>query len=193
MTKFIATAVAALVSVLPLYGAVASAGENCPLSKHGDSVAMESPANAEMVSHHKSDDEKKDIVATAAGIEDFSTLVAAVKAAGLVDALKGEGPFTVFAPTNKAFEKLPEGTLEDLLKPENKEKLTNILLYHVVPGKVMAADVVKVESADTLLEGESIKVKVKDEKVFVDDAQVVKTDVEATNGVIHVIDAVILP
>ena len=144
---------------------------------------------------HKTKDKKQDadIVDTAASIDDFSTLVAAVKAAGLVDALKGEGPFTVFAPTNEAFEKLPEGTVEDLLKEENKEKLTNILLYHVVPGKVLAKDVVKVESADTLLKDESVKVKVKEDKVFIDKAEVIKTDVETSNGVIHVIDSVLLP
>ncbi|MEN1679993.1 MAG: fasciclin domain-containing protein [Planctomycetota bacterium] len=141
----------------------------------------------------KAEDKPKDIVDTAASLKDFSTLVAAVKAADLVGALKGEGPFTVFAPTNDAFAKLPEGTVEELLKPENKQKLTNILLYHVVPGKVMAADVVKVTSADTLLEGESVTVKVDEGKVFIDKAQVVKTDVEVANGVIHVIDSVILP
>jgi uncharacterized surface protein with fasciclin (FAS1) repeats len=134
----------------------------------------------------------KTIVETAAGIEDFSTLVAAVKAGGLVETLSGKGPFTVFAPTNEAFAKLPKGTVEDLLKPENKEKLVAILTYHVVPGKVMAADVVKVKEAKTV-QGDKAKVTVKDDEVMIDKAKVVKTDVECSNGVIHVIDSVLLP
>lgn len=136
---------------------------------------------------------KDDIVGVAAGNESFSTLVAAVKAAGLVDTLKGKGPFTVFAPTNAAFDKLPKGTVESLLKPENKDKLVAILKYHVVAGKVMAADVVKVDSAKSV-EGSAIKVEVKDGGVLLNgSSKVVKTDIEATNGVIHVIDSVILP
>lgn len=133
----------------------------------------------------------KDIVDLAASLDDFSTLVTAVKAAGLVDALKGEGPFTVFAPTNAAFAALPEGTVADLLKPENKEKLVSILTYHVVAAKVMAADVKP--GAVPTLNGKSFEVSVSDGTVKVDAATVVKTDVAATNGVIHVIDAVILP
>jgi uncharacterized surface protein with fasciclin (FAS1) repeats len=135
---------------------------------------------------------KHDIVDTAVEAKGFSTLVAAVKAAGLVETLKGEGPFTVFAPTDAAFEKLPEGTLESLLKPENKKKLVGILTYHVVPGKVLAADVVKLKKAETA-QGSKVRIKVKDGKVKIDNANVVKTDIECTNGVIHVIDAVILP
>lgn len=134
----------------------------------------------------------KTIVETAVGIEDFSTLVAAVKAGGLVETLSGKGPFTVFAPTNEAFAKLPKGTLEDLLKPENKEKLVAILKYHVVPGKVMAADVVKVKEAKTA-QGGKVTVTVKDDEVMIDKAKVVKTDVSCSNGVIHVIDSVLLP
>ena len=134
----------------------------------------------------------KTIVENAVATKDFSTLVAAVKAAGLVETLSGKGPFTVFAPTNKAFEKLPEGTVASLLKPENKEKLVAILKYHVVPGKVMAADVVKLSRAKTV-EGSEVKIEVKDGKVKVDNAMVVKTDIVSNNGVIHVIDAVILP
>ena len=122
----------------------------------------------------------------------FNTLVAAVKAAGLVDTLKGEGPFTVFAPTDEAFAKLPAGTVEDLLKPENKAKLQAILTYHVVPGKVLAADVVKLTSATTV-QGQDVGIKVSDAGVSVDNALVVKTDIETSNGVIHVIDSVILP
>lgn len=132
-----------------------------------------------------------DIVETAqAG--NFNTLVAAVKAAGLVDALKGPGPFTVFAPTDEAFAKLPAGTLDSLLKPENKEKLKKILTYHVVPGKVMASDVVKLPSAKTL-EGESLAIKTAGGGVMVDKARVTKTDIAASNGVIHVIDTVLIP
>lgn len=137
-------------------------------------------------------DAPKDIVDTAVGAETFKTLVAAVKAAELVDTLKGEGPFTVFAPTDEAFKKLPAGTVESLLKPENKEKLVAVLTYHVVPGKVMAADVVKLKSAKTV-QGSEAKITVKGGKVMVDKANVVKTDIVCKNGVIHVIDAVILP
>ncbi len=133
-----------------------------------------------------------DIVDTAVADGRFTTLVAAVQAAGLVDTLKGEGPFTVFAPTDEAFAKLPAGTVEDLLKPENLETLKNILLYHVVAGKVMAADVTTLESAETVL-GKSVKIKVDMGNVYINDAQVVITDIETSNGVIHVIDSVILP
>ena len=135
--------------------------------------------------------EKMDIVQTASAAKDFSTLVAAVKAAGLVETLKGAGPFTVFAPTNEAFAALPEGTLEMLLKPENKEKLVSILTYHVVPGKVMAADVKSGKVAT--VEGKKATIKVDDGKVTIDGANVVKTDIVASNGVIHVIDKVIMP
>ncbi len=122
----------------------------------------------------------------------FNTLVAAVKAAGLVDALKGPGPFTVFAPTDEAFAKLPAGTLENLLKPENQEQLKKILTYHVVAGKVMAKDVVKMPSAKTL-EGANLAITAGDGGVMVDKARVIKTDMEASNVVIHVIDTVLLP
>lgn len=135
---------------------------------------------------------EKDIVDTAVGAGDFTTLVAAVQAAGLVDTLKGEGPFTVFAPTDQAFGKLPAGTVESLLKPENKEKLVGILTYHVVPGKVTAADVVKITEAKTV-QGKAVKIKVDGGTVMIDGAKVVKADIPCTNGVIHVIDAVILP
>lgn len=136
--------------------------------------------------------EDKNIVENAVNSADHTTLVAAVQAAGLVETLSGDGPFTVFAPTNEAFAKLPKGTVEDLLKPENKEKLVAILTYHVVPGKVMAADVVKVKEAKTV-QGGKVKVTVKDDEVMIDKAKVVKTDVECSNGVIHVIDSVLLP
>jgi uncharacterized surface protein with fasciclin (FAS1) repeats len=132
-----------------------------------------------------------DIVDTAVAGK-FNTLVAAVKAAGLVETLKGKGPFTVFAPTDEAFAKLPAGTLESLLKPENKAKLQSILTYHVVPGRVMAADVVKLTSAKTV-EGRSVKINAAHSTVMVNNATVTKTDIAASNGVIHVIDTVILP
>ena len=133
---------------------------------------------------------KKDIVDTAVAAGDFNTLVTAVKAAGLVETLKGEGPFTVFAPTDAAFAKVPTETLNALLA--DKAALANVLTYHVVAGKVMAADVVKLTSAVTV-QGQSVSIEVKDGKVYVDGAQVVATDIKASNGVIHVIDAVILP
>jgi uncharacterized surface protein with fasciclin (FAS1) repeats len=134
---------------------------------------------------------KKDIVAVASGAGSFNTLVAAVKAAGLVETLQGTGPFTVFAPTDEAFAKLPKGTVEDLLKPENKDKLVAILTYHVVAGKVMAADV-KTMQAKTV-NGKELDIKVTDVAVTVNNAKVIKTDVAASNGVIHVIDTVVLP
>ena len=134
-----------------------------------------------------------DIVETAIADGRFTTLVAAIQAAGLVDTLKGEGPFTVFAPTDDAFAKLPAGTIDELLMPENLEQLKNILLYHVVAGKVMAADVVALESADTVL-GQSLTIKVEDGNVYLNDnVQVIITDIETSNGVIHVIDTVLLP
>jgi uncharacterized surface protein with fasciclin (FAS1) repeats len=132
----------------------------------------------------------KDIVDTAVAAGQFKTLAAALTAAGLVDTLKGDGPFTVFAPTDEAFAKLPAGTLDALLK--DIPKLKGILTYHVVAGKVMAADVVKLKSATTV-NGQSVKIMAKGGKVMVDNANVVKTDIECSNGVIHVIDAVILP
>ncbi len=135
---------------------------------------------------------KSDIVDTAVGAGQFNTLAAALKAAGLVDTLKGPGPFTVFAPTDEAFAKLPKGTVEDLLKPENKAKLTSILTYHVVSGKVGASDVVKLTSAKTV-QGQDLKIAAADGKVKVDGANVVKTDIECSNGLIHVIDSVIMP
>lgn len=155
---------------------------------------LAAPAFAE---HHEekvtteASSEQQTLVAIAAGNESFSTLVAAVKAAGLVDALNGDGPFTIFAPTNDAFSKLPAGTVETLLKPENKEKLANILKYHVVSGKVMAKDV-KPMKVPTLL-GKSFEVTVVDGAVMVDNAKVIKTDIVGKNGVIHVIDSVIIP
>ena len=134
----------------------------------------------------------KDIVDTAIADGRFTTLVAAIQAAGLVDALKAEGPFTVFAPTDDAFAALPAGTLDSLLLPENKQQLTDILLYHVVSGKVMAADVTGLSAAPTLL-GKDLAVKVDMGNVYINEAKVIITDIETSNGVIHVIDAVLLP
>ncbi|MCA3554554.1 fasciclin domain-containing protein [Aestuariivirga sp.] len=133
-----------------------------------------------------------DIVDTAVAAGNFKTLVAAVQAAGLVDTLKGQGPFTVFAPTDEAFAKLPAGTVETLLKPENKDKLVAILTYHVVPGKVMAADVAGKELMVKSVQGSEISVNGKD-GVMVDGAKVIQADIVTDNGVIHVIDAVIMP
>ncbi|MBP7677842.1 MAG: fasciclin domain-containing protein [Thermoanaerobaculia bacterium] len=146
-------------------------------------VSVTAPVRAD---HHQG----KDIVDTAVAAGSFNTLATALKAAGLVETLKGKGPFTVFAPTDDAFRKLPAGTLEKLLA--DKAQLTKVLTYHVVAGKVLAVDVVKLKEAKTV-EGSSVKISVKDGKVKVDGANVVKTDVGASNGVIHVLDAVILP
>jgi uncharacterized surface protein with fasciclin (FAS1) repeats len=134
----------------------------------------------------------KDIVDIAASAGSFKTLVAAVQAAGLVDALKAPGPLTVFAPTDEAFGKLPAGTVEDLLKPENKDRLSAVLTYHVVPGLVTAGEVVKLNSAKTV-NGRSLKISAQEGKVMIDDARVTAADIMASNGVIHVIDAVVLP
>jgi uncharacterized surface protein with fasciclin (FAS1) repeats len=134
---------------------------------------------------------KKDIVDTAVEAGSFTTLVAAVQAAGLVDTLKGDGPFTVFAPTDDAFAALPEGTVEELLKPENKDQLTAILTYHVVPGKVMSTDLSDGMMAATV-EGTEVTIKTEG-GVMVDGANVVTADIETSNGVIHVIDGVIMP
>lgn len=135
---------------------------------------------------------EKDIVDTAVEAGSFNTLVAAIKAADLVDTLKGKGPFTVFAPTDDAFAKLPPGTLEDLLKPENKGKLQAVLTYHVVAGEYTAKDVVTMKEAKTV-NGQSFMISMSSDTVMVDNAKVIKTDIVCSNGVIHVIDSVILP
>ena len=148
------------------------------------------PANA---GHHgMKKAEQGDIVEVAVAAGDFNTLAAALQAAGLVDTLQGDGPFTVFAPTDAAFAKLPAGTVETLLKPENKDQLIAILTYHVVSGKVTAAEVVKLDSAGTV-NGKTVAIAVVEEGVRVNQANVIATDIEASNGVIHVIDEVILP
>ena len=138
------------------------------------------------------DGHSKDIVDTAAAAGSFGTLLAAAEAAGLVDTLKGDGPFTVFAPTDDAFAALPDGTVETLLKPENKDQLIAVLTYHVVPGKVTSSQVVELDSATTV-NGQNVDIRVNDGAVMIDNATVAKVDIMASNGVIHVIDEVILP
>ena len=153
-------------------------------------AVLAAPMAASAGDMNKMDSSKKDIVDTAVAAGSFKTLATALEAAGLVDTLKGPGPFTVFAPTDAAFAKLPAGTVEGLLK--DKPKLSAILTYHVVPGNVKAADVVKLDSAKTV-NGQSVAIKVVDGKVIVDNATVTTADIEASNGVIHVIDTVLLP
>ena len=142
--------------------------------------------------HAASNNGTGDIVEVAVGAGQFGTLAQALTAAGLVDTLKGEGPFTVFAPTDAAFAKLPAGTLDSLLQPANKDKLVAVLTYHVVPGKVGASDVVKLDTATTV-NGQAVDIRVEGDKVLVDGATVTATDIQASNGVIHDIDSVILP
>jgi uncharacterized surface protein with fasciclin (FAS1) repeats len=158
-------------------------------AKESQPVQTASPPAAQA---EKPEAAEKDIVDTAVEAGSFNTLAKALKAAGLIETLKGKGPFTVFAPTDDAFAKLPEGALADLLKPESKEKLTAILTYHVVAGKLMAADVVKLDSVKTV-QGSSLEIKTRDGKVTVGGANVTKTDIGCSNGVIHVIDAVVMP
>lgn len=148
-----------------------------------------SPAFAD---HHKSADKAADIVETAIAAGSFNTLIAAVQAAGLEDTLRGEGPFTVFAPTDDAFAKLPEGTVGTLLKPENKDKLVSILTYHVIPGAVMSSDIAGKKLDVQTVEGSTASIDATD-GVKVDDASVIQADIKTSNGVIHVIDAVIMP
>lgn len=150
-------------------------------------------APAAQAGDHKGDYKKsKSIVDIAVSNDSFSTLVTALEAAGLVETLQGDGPFTVFAPTNEAFAKLPRETLDALLKPENRKKLQAVLTYHVVAGNVTSGEVVKLSAAETV-QGEKVKIEVRDGNVMIDDAKVVTADVMAANGVIHVIDTVILP
>lgn len=156
------------------------------------SASLSGTASAEFSKGYMKKAATPDIVDVAVSAGQFNTLAAALQAAELTDTLKGDGPFTVFAPTDEAFAKLPAGTVETLLKPENKDKLIAILTYHVVPGKVYAADVVKLDSATTV-NGEKVKVEVSDSGVRLNQANVIKTDIKASNGVIHVIDEVVLP
>lgn len=167
-------------------GSKASAGDDKVMQAAGYGSTGASAAQK------TADAKSMDIVQTAISAGSFKTLVAAVQAAGLVETLQGKGPFTVFAPTDEAFAKLPKGTVEDLLKPENKQKLISILTYHVVSGAVQSGDVVKLSSARTV-QGQNVGIKVADGSVMINNAKVVKADVPASNGVIHVIDTVILP
>ncbi|MGM0982326.1 MAG: fasciclin domain-containing protein [Pseudomonadota bacterium] len=146
-------------------------------------------ASAVHADHHGM---KQDIVDTAVAAGQFETLVAAVEAAGLVETLKGEGPFTVFAPTDEAFAALPEGTVESLLEEENRDQLEAILTYHVVPGMIMAEDAMAADSATTV-QGQDITITTMDGSVMIDEATVVQADIKASNGVIHVIDSVLMP
>jgi uncharacterized surface protein with fasciclin (FAS1) repeats len=155
-------------------------------------VALATVLAVSLTGAARAQESKKDIVDTAVSAGSFKTLVAAVKAAGLADTLKGPGPFTVFAPTDEAFAKLPAGTVEELLKPENKDKLVALLTYHVVPAKAMARDVAGMPSAKTV-NGKELRLKADGGKVIVDKATVTKADIECSNGVIHVIDAVLMP
>lgn len=182
------------VSALAIASLVLSAGGSDPV-KSCASMAGECPVKAASMAQVVSMEQyapTKDIVATAVGAGSFNTLAAALKAAGLVETLQGAGPFTVFAPTDEAFAKLPAGTVENLLKPENKATLIAVLTYHVVPGNVMAKDVVTLSHATTV-NGQRVDIRTKDGKVMIDNATVAKTDIACTNGVIHVIDSVILP
>lgn len=155
-------------------------------------IAVALMAGVDTARAEKSETTKKDIVTTAVEAGSFKTLAAALSAAGLVETLQGQGPFTVFAPTDEAFAKLPEGTVAELLKPENKAKLVSVLTYHVVPGNVMAADVVKLSAAGTV-NGQRVDIQAGSDGVLIDQARVVTTDINCSNGVIHVIDQVILP
>jgi uncharacterized surface protein with fasciclin (FAS1) repeats len=146
-----------------------------------------------MAEHHMANEAKADIVDTAVAAGSFKTLAAALGAAGLVDTLKGTGPFTVFAPTDAAFAKLPAGTVESLLKPENKDKLVSILTYHVLPGKILSKDIKGKSLSPATVQGSTVSVNAKKRIVMVGNAKVTKVDIMATNGVIHVIDTVLMP
>lgn len=179
--KWISSAAAVAVALSTLVGS-AAAGSATQNTKDQKTMDMTTKAATQ----------PQDIVTTAVAAGSFKTLAAALEAAGLVETLQGKGPFTVFAPTDEAFAKLPKGTVEDLLKPANKEKLVSVLTYHVVPGNVMAKDVVGLKTAKTV-NGQSLSIVTKDGAVSIDGAKVVKTDIACSNGVIHVIDSVVLP
>ena len=155
-------------------------------------LAASGNCGAKKVAHRSGARADMDIVDTAVSAGSFKTLVAAVKAAGLLETLKGDGPFTVFAPTDEAFAKIPKATIESLLKPENRDKLVKILTYHVVPGRVLAGDVVKMKSARTV-QGSEVHIKSGPGGVMINNSKVLKTDIDTSNGVIHVIDTVLMP
>jgi len=182
MKTSLSIAAASLFAFAPL----ALAGGSCNSSK---TACGEDAPKAQMAGWGS---DKPDIVDTAVEAGSFKTLAAAIKAAGLVETLKGDGPFTVFAPTDEAFAKLPKGTVESLLRPENRDKLVSILTYHVVPGKVKAEQVTSLDAAETV-NGQRVDIKTKYGSVMIDGAKVTSTDITASNGVIHVIDSVIMP
>ena len=179
-------------SILSVLALSLASGTTEPPSSCSEKYACPVQQAQAMAASNETELAPQDIVATAIGAGSFKTLAAALKAAGLVETLQGKGPFTVFAPTDEAFAKLPAGTVENLLKPENKALLTAILTYHVVPGNVMAKDVVKLSNAGTV-NGQRVDIRTKDGKVMIDNATVTKADIACSNGVIHVIDSVILP
>lgn len=176
------------ISMLSIMALSIAAGTTEPPS----ACSQSSDAARAQVASYRHETAPQDIVATAVGAGSFKTLAAALTAAGLVDTLKGPGPFTVFAPSDEAFAKLPKETLAMLLKPENKEKLAAILTYHVVPGRVYADQVGKLGSATTV-QGQKVEFTAKGGKAMVNGANIVGTDIETSNGVIHVIDSVIMP
>ena len=184
MQKNFFSTLAAVIIISSTFVACNSGGETKPMEDSTTTVKTE-PVEPKV-------EGPKDVIDVAAGSADHSTLVAAIKAAGLVETLKGAGPFTVFAPTNAAFNALPAGTVENLLKPESKEALTKILTYHVVAGSVKAADLKDGQMVKTLQGGE-LKVTIKDGKVMINGANVTAADLTSSNGVIHVIDAVLMP
>lgn len=173
---------------------LANAQSNLDVPQNNQEEAIMENEESNMIQSKEVKEAAKDIVEIALSDGRFKTLTSALKAAGLVDTLKGEGPFTVFAPTDEAFSKLPAGTLDKLLKPENKNDLVKILTYHVTPGKVVAADVMKLNGKEvTMVSGGKAKIEVKNGSVYINGAKVIITDIMAKNGVIHVIDTVIMP
>ncbi len=177
-----------IISTVLVSGLVAASPALAQCGGSGDHAST--TARVVNAGHHM--EQGKDIVETAVAAGSFNTLAAALKAAGLVGALKGDGPFTVFAPTDEAFAKLPKGTIESLLKPENKEKLAGILKYHVVKGRVYASDAIAAKSASTL-GGSEVTIRLRGGAVNVNDSKVIAADIDASNGVVHVIDTVLLP
>lgn len=171
---------------------ISQGNNNSANNAQGEPAMEQNQGQAELDSMDQGMASEQNIVEVAQSAGSFTTLVAAVEAAGLAETLSGPGPFTVFAPTDEAFAKLPAGTVESLLLPENREQLVSILTYHVVPGKVMAADVVNLQTATTV-QGSHITIDASSGAVMVDNATVTQTDIEASNGVIHVIDTVIIP
>lgn len=191
MKKLFLSTIAAM-SMLTFTACASGGGDNAGEDSNTDVESTQAESTAMAEEPEETMAQEQDIVGLASSQDNLSTLVAAVKAAGLVETLQGDGPFTVFAPTNAAFEALPAGTLENLLKPENKDQLVSILTYHVVSGEVMSTDLSDGMKAATV-EGSEVEVGIDGESVMINDASVVAANVEASNGVVHVIDKVILP